>query len=49
MELNEEENNILKEKEFTLISDKNNEYRVKVFITSNGYFVFSFIKYERSN
>ena len=33
MEQNEEENYILKEKEFTLISDKNNEYRVKVFIT----------------
>ena len=38
MELNEEENNILKEKEFTLISDKNNEYKVKVFITSNDLF-----------
>ena len=38
MEYNEEENNILKEKEFTLISDKNNEYRVKVFITSNDLF-----------
>ena len=38
MEKNEEENNILKEKEFTLISDKNNEYRVKVFITSNDLF-----------
>ena len=35
---NEEENNILKEKEFTLISDKNNEYKVKVFITSNDLF-----------
>ena len=38
MELNEEENNILKEKEFTLISDKNNEFKVKVFITSNDLF-----------
>ena len=38
MEQNEEENNILKEKEFTLISDKNNEYRVKIFITSNDLF-----------
>ena len=38
MEQNEDENNILKEKEFTLISDKNNEYKVKVFITSNDLF-----------
>ena len=38
MEQNEEENIILKEKEFTLISDNNNEYRVKVFITSNDLF-----------
>ena len=38
MELNEEENNILKEKEFTLISDRNNEFKVKVFITSNELF-----------
>ena len=38
MEQNEEENNILKEKEFTLISDKNNEYKVKVFITSDDLF-----------
>ena len=38
MELNEEENNILKEKEFTLISDKNNEYKVKIFITSDELF-----------
>ena len=38
MDHNEEENNILKEKEFSIISDKNNEYRVKVFITSNDLF-----------
>ena len=38
MEFNEEENNILKKKEFTLISDKNNEYKGEVFITSNDLF-----------
>ena len=38
MEQSEEENNILKEKEFTLISDKNNEFRVKLFISDNDLF-----------
>ena len=38
MEEREEENKILKEKEFNLISDKNNEYRIKVFITNNELF-----------
>ena len=31
MEQNEEENNILKEKDFTLISDKKNIYKIKLF------------------
>jgi hypothetical protein len=35
MEQSEEENNILKEKKFTLISDKNNEYETKLFITND--------------
>ena len=35
MELNEDEINILKEKDFILISDKKIEYKVKLFITNN--------------
>ena len=38
MAQNEEENNILKEKDFTLISDKNNEYKIKLFIKNNDLF-----------
>ena len=38
MDQSEEENNILKEKKFTLISDKNNEYEIKLFITNNDLF-----------
>ncbi len=38
MELNEEEDNISKQKEFILISDKKNEYRVKLFIINNDLF-----------
>ena len=49
MELNEEENNILKEKEFTLISDKNNEYKVKVFITRNDLFCINLYSNNNNN
>ena len=49
MELNEEENNILKEKEFTLISDKNNEFKVKVFITSNDLFCINLFSNNSNN
>jgi predicted RNase H-like nuclease (RuvC/YqgF family) len=38
MEQNEEENNIIKEREFNLISDKNNEYKIKLYITNNDLF-----------
>ena len=38
MEQIEEENNIIREKEFILISDKNNEYKIKIFITNNDLF-----------
>ena len=38
MELNEEETNILKQKEFILISDKKNEYKAKLFIINNDLF-----------
>ena len=38
MEQSEEENNILKEKEFILKSDKKNEYKIKLFITNNDLF-----------
>ena len=46
---NEEENYILKEKEFTLISDKNNEYRVKIFITSNDLFCINLFPNNNNN
>ena len=38
MEQNEDEMNILKEKDFILTSDKNNEYEMKFFINSNDLF-----------
>ena len=38
MELNEDEINILKEKDFILISDKKIEYKIKLFITNNDLF-----------
>ena len=38
MEQNEDEVNILKEKDFILISDKNNEYKMKLFINDNDLF-----------
>ncbi len=38
MEQNEDEIIILKEKEFILISDKNNEYKIKLFINNNDLF-----------
>ena len=38
MDQNEEENNIIKEREFNLISDKNNEYKIKLYITNNDLF-----------
>ena len=38
MELNEDENNIIKEKDFNLISDNKIEYKIKLFITNNDLF-----------
>ena len=38
MEQNEDEINILKEKDFILFSDKNNEYKFKLFINNNDLF-----------
>ena len=38
MDQNEDEVNILKEKDFILISDKNNEYKMKLFIDDNDLF-----------
>ena len=38
MDQNEDEVNILKEKDFILISDKNNEYKMKLFIDNNDLF-----------
>ena len=38
MEQNEDEINTLKEKKFILISDKNNEYKMKLFIDDNDLF-----------
>ena len=38
MEQNEDEINILKEKDFILISDKNNEYKMKLYIDDNDLF-----------
>ena len=38
MEENEDEINILKEKEFILISDKKVEYKIKLFISDNDLF-----------
>jgi hypothetical protein len=38
MDQNEDEVNILKEKDIILISDKNNEYKMKLFIDNNDLF-----------
>ena len=38
MDKNEDEVNIIKEKDFILISDKNNEYKMKFFINTNDLF-----------
>ena len=38
MDQNEDEVNIIKEKDFILISDKNNEYKMKLFIDDNDLF-----------
>ena len=38
MDQNEDDNNIIKEREFNLISDKNNEYKIKLYITNDDLF-----------
>ena len=43
MEQFEEENDILKEKNFILTSDKKNEYKIKFYITNNELFYINLI------
>ena len=43
MNQNEKENNIIKEREYIIISDKNNEYKSKLLITNNGLFCIDLI------
>ena len=42
MEENEEENIIIKERDFIIKSDKKNEYKIKLFITNNELFYINF-------
>ena len=49
MEQNEEQNNILKEKDFILTSDKKNEFKAKLFISNNKLFCINLTTYNFSS